>query len=82
MNLQQIVTPFTEEQVKNLNQYQEDGFMHPFTCCSSGSDSKCERKNGISEGILIASKDGWVCPCGEHTQKWAHAFMAEKKIST
>lgn len=34
----------------------------------------------INEGILIATKEGWVCPCGYYKQDWAHTFMAEKII--
>ena len=30
-----------------------------------------------NEGILIAQEDGWICPCGEYRQDWAHAFMTE-----
>jgi DNA polymerase III delta prime subunit len=30
-----------------------------------------------NEGILIATTDGWVCPCGEYKQDWAHDFMSK-----
>ncbi len=33
---------------------------------------------GTSEGLLTATRDGWVCPCGKMPlQKWAYAFMLE-----
>ncbi len=61
--------------------------MHPFTCCSPDHIEECQRKDkhypdgriskGINEGILIATIDGWVCPCGKYKQLWAHDFMAE-----
>ena len=56
---------WTDEQVKNLNEYQEAGYMHPFTC----GTPKCSAD-------LVATPDGWVCPngCG-YTQNWAHDFM-------
>lgn len=70
-----LKTPFTNDQVEKLNQYQEKGFFHPFTCCSAGSEQKCQRRNGTGEGTLIATNEGWVCPCGEYKQDWAHTFM-------
>jgi hypothetical protein len=70
-----IKVPFTDSQVEKLNQYQEKGFFHPFTCCSAGSEEKCERRNHKGEGLLIATNEGWVCPCGEYKQDWAHTFM-------
>lgn len=80
-----IHSPFTKEQVEKLNEYQEAGKFHPFTCCSPDDISECTRRNKTgktheeNEGILIAKEDGWVCPCGKYTQNWAHSFMAEKK---
>ena len=128
-----IKAPFTEEQVKILNEYQKSGNFHPFTCCSQDLDS-CKRKNSNSqrsqkqqeyltngvewlkqrvaelnnplykveelvdwqmanilasedipytdenEGVLIATTDGWICPCSEYKQNWTHQFMAESKI--
>lgn len=73
--MEKIVTPFTDEQVKKLNEYQQKGQFHPFTCCSSGDEKICERRNGKSEGLLIATNEGFVCPCGQHKQGWAHEFM-------
>ena len=53
---------FSDEEVKNLNDYQNAGVMHPFTC-----------ENGC--GVLIATNEGWHCPeCG-YRQYWAHDFM-------
>lgn len=83
---------FTEEQVNNLNEFQSSGRFHPFTC--DGRDSpNCkrnksyqDRRKGIeipftneNEGVLIATSNGWVCPCGDYTQDWAHQFMSERK---
>jgi len=89
--LERINAPFTPEQVEFLNQYQESGRFHPFTCCSGDETTQsCKRRkasdgrangeivpyNKENEGVLIASESGWVCPCGESTQDWAYAFMA------
>ena len=93
--LDKIETPFTQEQVDNLNSYQLGGSFHPFTCCGGNKNTpNClrnksteDRSNGIdvpytneTEGILIATEEGWICPCGQYTQKWAHSFMSEKHI--
>lgn len=71
-----IVAPFTEQQVINLNKYQSSGRMHPFTC----GGAECNRSEREDEGILIATTEGWVCPCGKYTQNWAHDFMVENQL--
>lgn len=76
--MEKLTTPFSNEQVENLNKFQQSGMFHPFTCCSAGSAEKCERRNGLSEGVLIATPEGWVCPCGEYKQNWAHDFMGQE----
>lgn len=70
----QIEAPFTKEQVEALNNYQNHGMFHPFTCCSHEG---CERSKREDQGLLIATEEGWVCPCGKWKQNWAHEFMAE-----
>ena len=72
-------SPFTDEQVEKLNTFQNNSQgCHPFTCCSPDSISGCLRRSvKEEEGILIASNDGWVCPCGEYKQDWAWKFMIE-----
>ena len=63
-----ITTPFTEEQVKSLNEYQKSEHVHPYTC---GNDS-CHHVP------LIATKEGWTCPqCYNWTQTWCHDFTAD-----
>ncbi len=60
--------PWTDEQVKNLNDFQKNGVMHPFTCPGEHKECAAQRE-------LIATNDGWVCACGKYTQNWAHPFM-------
>jgi len=57
-----IQAPWTPEQVDALNHYQNEGWMHPFTC-----------PNG--HGNLLAIKSGCVCYECDYTQHWAHDFM-------
>lgn len=66
-----ITAPFTKDQVDALNKWQQAGYVHPFTCCSTNR-SECP-----DEGQLIATEEGWVCPCGKYKQLWAHDFMFE-----
>lgn len=63
-----IVAPFTDEQVKHLNEYQTCG-LHEFTC---GGDHRGDKR-------LIATTEGWVCvnPDCSYTQNWAHESMAD-----
>lgn len=91
MTKDKITAPFTPEEVVCLNAYQHSGAFHPFTCCSPENIPDCVRhqhreaitlsgsaeKIALTEGMLIATRDGWVCPCGSYKQTWAHKFMAE-----
>lgn len=57
--------PWSSTQLKNLNDYQDSGFMHPFTC---------PRHTSVS---LKAYEGGWLCrKCG-YSQFWAHDWMAD-----
>ena len=62
MNDDVVLAPWTEEQVKALNKYQEyalDGSAHPYTC-------KCGES-------LTAYADGWECDyCHRWYQNWCH----------
>jgi hypothetical protein len=70
--MDKITAPWTEEQVKALNTYQQHRIMHPFTC---GGDNRNLKTHPDGEGILVATKDGWICPFCDYTQDWAHDFM-------
>ena len=63
---------FTPEEVHSLNDYQNSGVMHPFTC---GSGHRTEHPDG--EGILVATTKGWVCPYCDFRQDWAHVWMTD-----
>lgn len=65
--MSQMFAPWSPEQVKNLNDFQTEGHMHPFTCGSP--DCRAD---------LVATANGWTCPSGcGYTQNWAHDFMVD-----
>lgn len=66
-----ILAPFTPEQVVALNKYQENGTFHPFTC----GGENCNRSEREDDGVLLATKEGWICGCGKYKQLWAHEGM-------
>lgn len=72
--------PFTDEQVKNLNDFQAFGRFHPFTC---GGNRSSEAHRAYAEvhggdlGQLVATNEGWRCPVCDYRQDWAHGFMAD-----
>jgi len=76
-DLSRMDVPFNDDQVQKLNEYQRNEFFHPFTCGGGNIENNldCERQNNKGEGILIATNEGWVCPCGKYKQNWAHTFM-------
>lgn len=61
------LTPWNDDQVRSLNEFQHCPEYHPFTC--------------YNRHILVAVREGWRCPecakAGEaYTQNWCHDFMA------
>lgn len=84
MTLTRISSPFTQEAVQALNEYQTDTAnarpMHPFTCANRGDGN--HGSEGGGKGILIATVDGWVCPHCEYAQDWAYGFMADSTRAT
>lgn len=73
--MEKVTAPFTPDQVQHLNAFQ-NGPVHSFTCCSPDIP-ECTRASGLSDGTLIATEEGWTCPCGKYKQDWAHAEMAD-----
>jgi len=59
--------PWTQEHVDNLNELQNDNMFHGYTCCGFNG---CKKE--INGGKLIATKEGWICPCKKYTQDWSH----------
>jgi len=70
--MSEVCAPWTDEQVANLNEYQQRGMFHPFTC-------QCPHPGRV----LVAERDGWKCPNGKcgHKQTWAHIAMANGTIN-
>jgi hypothetical protein len=82
----QIRAPWTQEQVDALNRYQREGRFHAFTCgcddrCDAAHVAHAEKNDDRDYGLLVATKDGWVCPVCGYTQNWAHAFMAAAPVA-
>lgn len=66
--MNRVDAPWTPAQVYSLNEYQADGYGHPFTG---------DRGPNNEETVLIATPDGWVAKAGGPVvQTWAHDFMA------
>lgn len=65
--MSKMFKPWTPDQIKNLNEFQANRHMHPFTCGTAGCRAD-----------LVATAEGWTCPngCG-YTQNWAHDFMLD-----
>lgn len=72
----QIQSPWTQEQVDALNRWQQGQWVHPFTCLNRGDGKHRHIFNDL--GTLIATENGWMCPCCDYTQNWAHDFMFDE----
>ena len=66
MTLRTPRPPFSEQQIKSMNDFQASGSFHPFTC---GNDSR--------HRDLIATPEGWICPDCDYTQDWSHDWMTD-----
>lgn len=86
--LTEISAPFTDDEVRKINEWQRQGKFHPFTCCSPDDIEECSRKGkevngeyieGSTSGILVATNDGMICPCGKYTQDWVYSYMLSEQ---
>lgn len=59
---------FSDKKIDELNKHQKDGRFHPYTCDRKGVN--CTVND--DDGVLIATKEGWICPCGSYKQNWHH----------
>ena len=70
---------FSPEEVANLNAFQRNSRMHPFTCGGDRGDAAhvaYAREHGDPDiGLLVATTEGWVCPVCGYRQMWAHEIM-------
>ena len=76
-----VKAPWTDAQVEALNEYQTQGRFHPFTCGNDRHDAKHSlfaAEHNLEHGLLRATAEGWICPCCDYTQDWAHDFMMSK----
>ena len=64
-----IRAPWTDAQVEALNAWQQRGDVHEYTCPYSHDDGS---------RVLIATRDGWVCPSCGYRQRWAYAMGARQ----
>jgi hypothetical protein len=67
-----INAPWTDDQVRSLNDYQEASYFHPFTY-----------GEGEEKVDLIATREGWIAKRGGPVvQTWAHEFTCNWQWQT
>lgn len=64
-----VDAPWDARTVEILNEHQRNPQYHPYTC-GSGNRKDADHLDG--EGVLIATKWGWLCPFCDYKQGWAH----------
>lgn len=69
-NSNYIVAPWSDDVIEGLNRYQVSGVCHPYTC---GSGNRKDVRHSDNEGVLQATRNGWVCPFCDYKQKYALA---------
>lgn len=83
--METITAPFTSAQVQRLNEVQGGltsfvAIFHPFTCRHRSENGHGLETGG--QGILIATKSGWNCPCCGYTQEWAYDAMVSMESNS
>ncbi len=63
-----IQTMWSIEVIARLRERQQDQTKHPYTCGGLGPEDRCHRIQGIDEGVLVPTAEGFVCPCGSYRQ--------------
>ncbi len=66
-----VKAPWTDEQVMSLTAWQNNGYVHPYTC--GQRDGHPLDPEG-DYGVLVPTTDGWVCRHCDYTQEWAHDY--------
>lgn len=67
--IERTKAPWSDIQIAFLETRQTSPNIHPYTC--NRESPKCEKKaDPNKDGVLKATKDGWICPCGEYKQDW------------
>jgi hypothetical protein len=61
--------PWTEEQVRNLADWQACPWVHPYTC------GYCRDADPGPEYELVPTVDGWRCLTCDMRQNWCLALM-------
>lgn len=64
------LSPWTEDEVNSLNEYQHSGLFHPFTGVNENAPSG-------EDDVLIATEEGWASSfTPSYQQTWAWKWMA------
>jgi hypothetical protein len=70
-------TRWDDQTVRQLNERQKDGSVHPYTCGAPDCGKWVDCLNWAGEphavffrSELITTTDGWVCPNCDYTQDW------------
>ena len=64
-----IYAPWTIEQVRTINDFQQLEHLHPFTCGTEGCRAD-----------LVATVRGWICLFCDYTQGWCMSTQADRMI--
>ena len=79
MEEEYITFPVSKEEVERINLFQKSKEFHPLTCCSPEDVEDCQRMKRENEGILTATENYLICPCGKYTQTWMNSLPKIRK---
>jgi hypothetical protein len=65
--------PWSEDQVRNLEEWQATPWVHPYTC----ADCRDADPDVEEEHLLVPTVDGWTCPSCPRRQGWCLALMLD-----
>ena len=70
MKAQIKYSPFTDEEVRILKLWQENDYLHPYTCICGGDE------------VLEVTNDCLKCSKCGYEQNWVHDFSLVEKTAT
>ncbi len=73
-----IRTPWSDDDVELLNNYQMDGSGHPYTCENRGNGSHAITNS--ETGMLVATRNGWICYDCDYRQDWAYLHTIDQQF--
>ncbi len=69
-----LLAPWSDDAIERLNKHQRLREFHPYTCPERDESTHSWRHGDL--GVLVAMREGFMCPDCGYSQDWAYADHA------